>query len=94
MDKPVTIRCKFECNKTTKQKGWGGAEFVYSAELSPVMGDCPENEKFYASTPTGSIEVGTVSQSHFEVGKEYFVDFTAAPEKAAESNEESAGGSD
>lgn len=40
-----------------------------------------ENSKFWQYTPAGSIELGTVNQdawSHFEIGKEYYVDFTPA----------------
>lgn len=49
--------------------------------MSPVSGSSDENKKFFASTPSGQI---TMSCTHpeawqqFELGKEYYVDFTPA----------------
>lgn len=40
-----------------------------------------ENHKFWGATPCGSIELGTVNPEawkQFELGKEYYVDFTPA----------------
>jgi len=40
-----------------------------------------ENSKFWKYTPMGSIELGTVNPEawkHFEIDKEYYVDFTPA----------------
>lgn len=71
-------RAKFKCLEVAKREGWGSAPFVFSATLQPVTGGSPENEKFYAATPGGKIELGTVRGDHFEVGKTYYVDFTPA----------------
>jgi hypothetical protein len=52
-------------------------------DLIPVVTGSPENEQFYSFTPWGSIKLGTVNASaaeQFEVGKEYYVDFTKAGE--------------
>ena len=38
-----------------------------------------ENSKFWEATPSGSIQLGCVNQEawkHFEIGKDYYVDFT------------------
>lgn len=42
-----------------------------------------ENSKFWASSPSGQITLGTVNPeawSQFELGKSYYLDFTAATE--------------
>ena len=69
-------RAKFRCQSVTKQEGWGGAKFVYNAKFFVVTGNSEENKQFFASTPTGTIEIGTVREDFFEPGEEYFVDFT------------------
>lgn len=69
-------RAKFTCNEVAKRKGWSGNEFVYAAKFSVVCSDNDENKSFFASTPSGSIEISTIRSDHFEVGKQYYVDFT------------------
>lgn len=55
-----------------------------SVKLSPVYGNGDpnhENTKFWNASPSGSIELGTVNPGaweQFEIGKEYYVDFTPA----------------
>ena len=49
--------------------------------LRPVTGGSEENKKFWASTPSGSIELGVINQGawkEFELDKEYYIDFTLA----------------
>jgi hypothetical protein len=77
----MATTAKFTCNKVGKQVGWGGAKYVYSSELSVVYGDNEENKKFFASTPSGSITLGTIRDDLFEVGKVYYVTFEEAPEE-------------
>lgn len=51
--------------------------------LQPVTGGSEENEKFFKYTPGGKIELHVVAPATlkmFEVGQEYYVDFTIAPE--------------
>jgi hypothetical protein len=43
-----------------------------------VTGDSPENKEFFAATPSGIAEVSTVRQDHFQVGQDYYLDFTPA----------------
>lgn len=51
---------------------------VYGYRFSPVIGDSPENKAFFTATPAGSIELQLVKPGIFEVGREYYVDFTPA----------------
>lgn len=72
-------RAKFKCsNKTTTE---GGYEKTYSVVLYPVTTGSEENKSFYASTPSGKIELTLTSENTFNLfkpGKEYYVDFTPA----------------
>lgn len=74
----MKTRAKFKCNSVSKSTGWGDHQFIYTADFSVVMGNSEENKTFFASTPTGTIKMGTIKEDHFEVGKEYFIDFTIA----------------
>jgi hypothetical protein len=51
---------------------------LYAAKMQPVSGGSDENKEFFAASPSGSIELSTVKADHFEVGREYYVDFTPA----------------
>ena len=52
--------------------------------LSPVHGNGDpnhENAKFWNATPSGRLELGTINPEaweQFELGKEYYIDFTPA----------------
>lgn len=64
----------------------GNVEMVEmrTVSLSPVYanGDPDhENSKFWRASPSGKIELGTVNPEawkHFELGAEYYIDFTKA----------------
>lgn len=53
-------------------------------EMSPVYGNGDpdhENTKFWNATPTGKLELGCLNlaaSEQFELGKEYYIDFTPA----------------
>jgi hypothetical protein len=73
-----TVRAKFKCTAvTTNESG-------KTISLRPVYGNGDpnhENTQFYKYTPGGSIELSTVNEeaaNKFEVGKEFYVDFTLA----------------
>ena len=74
------VRAKFyvhEIKPVIEGKPEQGASII----LNPVMSGSKENESFYNYSPWGQIELGTVNVEavkQFEVGKEYYVDFTEA----------------
>ena len=50
-----------------------------NVHLSPVYDGSEENKAFFASTPGGQVSLYTLNEAataQFEVGKEYYVDFT------------------
>lgn len=52
--------------------------------MAPVMADDGENKDFWKATPSGEIKISIdnkVAAEMFEIDKEYYVDFTKAPEK-------------
>lgn len=71
-------RAKFKCVAIAKREGYNGDAFHHAASFQVCYAGNPENKAFFASTPSGSIEISTVRADHFEVGKEYYVDFTPA----------------
>ena len=82
----MTVRAKFTCvgmkqmqgsSYNPETKGYDQT-IVETATFQPVYGGTPENEKFFASTPCGQIEIGTVRQGFFTLGLSYYVDFTPA----------------
>lgn len=49
--------------------------------MSPVGSNSPENKKFWQFTPSGELKLGTVNPEawkEFELGKEYYIDFSPA----------------
>jgi hypothetical protein len=74
----MSTRAKFICTEVAKRQGWGNFPVLYAAKMQPVSGGSDENKEFFAASPSGSIELSTVKADHFEVGREYYVDFTPA----------------
>lgn len=72
------VRAKFRCTSITKKEGWSGHKFLHAAKFTAITGGSEENEKFFAATPSGSLEVDTVVPDIFEVGKAYYVELTPA----------------
>ncbi len=86
------VRCKFECVSVTKRKGWGGHAVLHDAEFNAVTSVPPpqpgetamqsfkreENAEFFAATPSGKLNVGTVVPDVFEVAKFYYLDIAPA----------------
>lgn len=66
------VRAKFKCTEKSDQV----------IKLDPVTYGSKENEEFFRYTPGGQISLyGITNQKAtdaFEVGKEYYVDFTKA----------------
>lgn len=75
------VRAKFKVTEIIRRPGWNGASEVRAIRLAPVSAGSEENKRFYAATPNGSIELATVNveaAAEFELGQEFYVDFTAA----------------
>lgn len=71
------VRAKFKCQDIKPMTDDGDVTIT----LQPVTGGSPENESFYKYTPGGQIVLSTVNETaadYFEVGQEYYVDFSAA----------------
>jgi len=76
----MTVRCKFTCRSVTKQVGWDRNKhpFLWNAEFVAVTSGSTENEKFWAATPNGKLEVGCIQADAFEVGRDYYLDISLA----------------
>lgn len=84
----MKVRAKFyvasvsEPKQATKFLGDGKTKQVnaYDIALYAVTANgSKENQEFFTNTPTGSLIFNTVNESaakQFEVGKEYYIDFT------------------
>ena len=83
----MSVRAKFIVHSITRTQGgtykeskWIPQE-VQTIRLIPVAGSSEENKAFFASTPSGSIDLGTINieaARQFDLNKEYYVDFTPA----------------
>ena len=85
----MVVRAKFRLNSYTTelQDKWKDNQRVGQVEkrtlnFTPVYSlGSEENKAFWDATPTGSLQLGVVNQaawSQFELGKEYYLDFTLA----------------
>lgn len=75
----MMTRAKFYVCSLTKQKMGQQGDIGTVVSLSPVTTGSKENTEFYKWTPSGKIELGTLNEQSaamFEIGKEYFVDFS------------------
>ena len=81
----MSVRAKFRVDSIKKYPHYEKSKGpIYEVEMRPVYGDTEENKKFYSSTPSGEIKISGVSAevaANWELGEEYYVDFTKA-EKA------------
>lgn len=76
----MTVRAKLKCQEKAQL-----ADGYFRLRFTAVAGDSPENEKFFATTPSASLEFTLKSSDtagRFEPGKEYYADFTPAGEEA------------
>lgn len=78
----MSIRAKFYVGeKITRASGNKDSTSTQVIKLFPVTHGSEENELFYRYTPYGSIELGLLNEEtgkKFELGKEYYIDFTLA----------------
>lgn len=71
------MRAKFEVTSITEYSHIAGKKIV----MAPVMVGSAENQRFYKSTPSGALEFfinGGEATGYFEIGKEYYLDFSLA----------------
>ncbi len=78
----MSVRAKFKVVSTKQRQHWDIQKGnLHEIELHPVMSGSPENEAFYAATTGGSMNLVTISDdagTQFELGAEYYIDFTKA----------------
>lgn len=80
------VRAKFVLNSFTVSMN--GDKEMRTLNFTPVYSTDPksENKTFWEYSPAGSLQLGTVNKAaweRFEIGKEYYLDFTPAPIPAA-----------
>lgn len=76
----MAVRSKVTCDKIDGN----AVEFSTVYETDDQKGADPENVRFTKATPWGNIRLGIdnpAALSQFEVGKQYYVDFTPASPK-------------
>jgi len=69
------VRAKFKCD--SKEKSGDGFQLHFSAVTTGSV----ENDSFFKWTPSGQLSMGTINETaaaEFEVGKEYYLDFSPA----------------
>lgn len=78
----MSVRAKFVVQSVTRTQHWDKAKGeVQPIKLTPVTSGSDESKAFYAATPGGSVDLQTLNPqaaSYFELGKEYYLDFTKA----------------
>lgn len=79
----MNVRAKFTCVEVKKYMGGTYDErgkyvpgVLNNYRFNPVVGDSEENKRFFNSTPSGLIELHSVRDDLFELGKQYYLDFT------------------
>lgn len=74
------VRAKFKCvAKTPYHEGDESHKDGSRLKFEVVTSGSEENDNFFKWTPSGILDMGTVNEgaaSQFEVGKEYYLDFT------------------
>jgi hypothetical protein len=80
----MIVRAKFKVDSIERQQ-WGVGQEVHTIKMSPVYKTSDpndENSKFWKASPSGSIQLGCANPEavkQFELGQEYYIDFTPAP---------------
>lgn len=76
------VRAKFVVQSITRNQHWDKSKGEFQTiKLSPVTSGSEENKAFYEATPSGTVELATINPeagNYFELGKEYYLDFTKA----------------
>lgn len=78
----MTVRAKFRVMERANRAGWSpDAKPTCFVRLAPVTASSEENKSWAKYTPSGSIEMNIdnpEAYDAFELGAEYYVDFTKA----------------
>lgn len=75
----MNVRAKFYCSSMTMIPGGEKFQYIqYNYKFSAVTSGSDENKSFWKYTPAGNIELSSIKDNLFEVGKEYYLDFTLA----------------
>ena len=75
----MPIRAKFKVRSNDLPRDTTNPDATAVIHLDVVHGGSNENKKFFKFTPSGTIELGVVSQEtavQFAVGEQFYVDFT------------------
>lgn len=73
------VRAKFMVSKIAKQS-WGGSEITFYPQYDTTI---EEDRRFSKATPSGSLIISVdnpPAEAFFELGKQYYLDFTKAAE--------------
>ena len=78
------VRANFTCTSVKKYANnvWDSEHktykngFTYAYEFQAVTGTSDENNTFFASTPSGNIQMSAVRDDLFVPGQSYYLDFT------------------
>ena len=71
------VRAKFKCSSVTTSLNYKNIP-IYSYKFQAVVDNSLENKSFFEATPSGSLDLASVKNDLFEIGKEYYLDFTPA----------------
>ena len=89
----MPVRLKFKVTKKneylgyTYRDGQNRTERVGGVELYPVTDGSEENKQFYAATPSGRIEFGTINQAALDslpLGAECYITIEPVPAQSEE----------
>ena len=76
------IRAKFTVKSKRQYLGYSGGKYNIPLEevsLSPLSGEKKENASWSAATPSGELKMSIdnpAAVGYFELGKDYYIDFT------------------
>lgn len=79
----MTVRAKLHLTTMTNHE-WGGKTLRFDTRYDDTI---PEDQRFQKATPSGHVELmidNPAALSQFELGKDYYVDFSAVPAAAKE----------
>lgn len=84
----VTTRAKFRVQAVNNNTYGDGVQYSQEIRMSPVYSSDPdsENRAFWKATPNGSLHLWVDNPEvwgKFEVGQEYYLDLTLAPQAQA-----------